>query len=201
MRFSNWNREEAMIAHRVLEAARNWSRFGVAPDAASSAFRLTSPDVQAGGTIGREHVFDSFGCTGQNVSPAFEWTGAPRGARSFALLVHDPDAPTGGAGWWHWLVYDIPATTNHLAKGAGKVGGQALPAGAKHATTDYGSAGYGGPCPPPGDKPHRYVFTVYALGVEKLDVPQGATASLVGFMVNANALAKASITATYGRNA
>ena len=69
-----------MIAHRVLEAARRWSRFGVAPDAASSAFRLTSPDVQAGGTIGREHVFDCFGCSGQNVSRAFDWTVAARGA-------------------------------------------------------------------------------------------------------------------------
>ena len=187
------------MTHRMLELASSWLRFSIAPDTAGGVFQLASPDLKPGGTIAREQVFDSFGCTGQNVSPALEWSGAPRETKSFALLVHDPDAPTGGAGWWHWLVHDIPATTNQLAKGAGKVGGQALPSGARHATTDYGTAGYGGPCPPPGDKPHRYVFTVYALGVDKLDVPPGATASLVGFMVNANALGKASITAMYGR--
>ena len=140
---------------------------------------------------------DSFGCTGQNVSPAMEWTGAPHGAKSFALLVHDPDAPTGGAGWWHWLVYDIPAATDRLAKGAGKVGGDALPAGAKHATTDYGSAGYGGPCPPPGDKPHRYVFTVYAVDTESLGLDSSATPAYVGFNLRFHALARASLIAEY----
>jgi Raf kinase inhibitor-like YbhB/YbcL family protein len=127
------------------------------------------------------------------------WTGAPPDAKSFALLLHDPDAPTGGAGWWHWVVYDIPAGTTELAKGAGKADGSALPSGAASVATDYGVPGYGGPCPPEGDKPHRYVFMLYALDVPKLDVPKGATASLAGFMINAHAIGKASATGMFGR--
>ena len=113
--------------------------------------------------------------------------------------MHDPDAPTGGAGWWHWLVYNIPVATTKLAKGAGKADNSALPHGAASAVTDYGKPGYGGPCPPEGDNPHRYVFTLYALKVPKLDVPADAKASLVGFMVNANAIGKATVTGMYGR--
>jgi Raf kinase inhibitor-like YbhB/YbcL family protein len=96
-------------------------------------------------------------------------------------------------------VYDISAGTTELTKGAGRADGSALPAGAASAVTDYGKAGYGGPCPPEGDKPHRYIFTLYALKVAKLDVPADARASLVGFMVNANAIAKATLTGLYGR--
>ena len=96
-------------------------------------------------------------------------------------------------------MYNIPANTTKLAKGAGKANGQALPSGAAQAVTDYGTAAYGGPCPPEGDKPHRYVFTLYALKTDKLDIPKGATASLVGFMVNANAIARTQITGMYGR--
>jgi len=188
-----------MFNCRLLQAAALITGFGLTTDAPAASFRLTSPDFKPGGTLASEQVFDSFGCTGQNVSPALEWSGAPKETKSFALLVHDPDAPTGGAGWWHWLVYNIPAGTSKLAKGAGRADGGALPPGAMNAVTDYGTAGYGGPCPPEGDKPHRYVFTLYALKVEKIDVPKGATASLVGFMVNANAIAKASVTGMYGR--
>jgi len=187
------------MLHRFFHAAVLLGGVGLAADAPAAAFSLRSPDFKPGGTLALEQAFDSFGCTGQNVSPALEWSGAPKDTKSFALLVHDPDAPTGGAGWWHWLVYNIPASTTKLAKGAGKADGQGLPSGASNAVTDYGTAGYGGPCPPVGDKPHRYVFTVYALKVDKLDIPKGSTASLVGFMVNANAIAKASVTGMYGR--
>lgn len=173
--------------------------FGLAAGAAQAQFKLTSPDFTPGGKLHDEQAFDSFGCTGKNVSPALEWSGAPKDAKSFALLVHDPDAPTGGAGWWHWLVYDIPAGTTKLAKGAGRSDGSALPQGAASAVTDYGKPGYGGPCPPEGDKPHRYVFTVYALKTDKIDAPADASAALIGFMINANKLAKASFTAKYGR--
>ncbi len=97
------------------------------------------------------------------------------------------------------MVYNIPAGTTSLAQGAGGADGSALPAGAVQQKTDFGAAGWGGPCPPVGDKPHRYVFTVHALKVEKLDIPEGATASLVGFMVNANTIARATLTGKYGR--
>lgn len=162
-------------------------------------FTLASGDFKAGGMIGEEQVYNGFGCSGQNISPALTWSGAPKGTKSFALLVHDPDAPTGGAGWWHWVVVNIPADATELKKNAGKADGSNLPAGAAQVRTDFGASGWGGPCPPVGDKPHRYRFTLYALKVERLELPQGATASLAGFMVNANALGRARLTGRYGR--
>src|SRR3954465_14424129 len=113
------------------------------------------------------------GAGGQNVSPQLSWSGAPAGTKSFALTLYDPDAPT-GSGWWHWVVYDIPATATELPQGAGS-GKAPLPAGTVQGKTDFGAAGYGGAGPPPGDKPHRYVFTVYALKVDKLDLPADAS--------------------------
>ena len=165
---------------------------------APARFRLTSPDIKPNGTIQMEQVFNSFGCTGKNISPALAWSGAPAGTMSFALLVHDPDAPTGGAGWWHWLAVNIPATATGLAKDAGKADGSNLPAGAVHVNTDFGGPGWGGPCPPVGDKPHRYNFTLYALKTERLDM-SGVTASLAGYMVNGNAIGKATLSGKFGR--
>lgn len=170
-----------------------------ATGAQARGFSIASPDIQAGKPIASTYVFNGFGCTGGNVSPALSWRGAPAGTRSFGIMVHDPDAPTGGAGFWHWVVIDLPADTTGLPRGAGTADGSALPAGTRQIRTDFGTPGWGGPCPPAGDKPHRYVFTVYALKVPKLEIPPDATASLTGFMLNANALAKASFTAKYGR--
>jgi Raf kinase inhibitor-like YbhB/YbcL family protein len=162
------------------------------------AFRLTSPDVAANSQMTLKQVYNGFGCTGQNVSPALAWTMPPAGTMSYAITVYDPDAPT-GSGWWHWMVYDIPATTTSIPAGAGNAGKPGLPAGALQGMTDFGTKGWGGPCPPAGDKPHRYVFTVFALKVAKLDVPATATSALIGFNLNAMALGKASFTAKYGR--
>ncbi|MFA7269657.1 MAG: YbhB/YbcL family Raf kinase inhibitor-like protein [Sterolibacterium sp.] len=164
----------------------------------SPRFTLTSADFKPNGTIQMEQVFNGSSCTGKNISPALAWSGAPAGTKSFALLVHDPDAPTGGAGWWHWLVVNIPASATALAKDAGKADGSNLPAGAVQVGTDFGSPGWGGPCPPVGDEPHRYNFTLYALKTDRLDV-SGASASLAGFMVNAYAIGKATLTGMFGR--
>jgi len=166
---------------------------------AAEPFSLSSPDFKEGGTIANEHVFNGFGCTGGNLSPALLWSGAPAGTKSLAVLVHDAAAPTGGAGWWHWAVINIPATATALAKGAGEVSGSKLPAGSRQITTDFGAPGWGGPCPPQGNAPHPYVFTLHALKVEKLELPPNATASLAGYMVNANTLAKTTLTGRYGR--
>jgi Raf kinase inhibitor-like YbhB/YbcL family protein len=182
----------------LVRAASLLTTLGVAPSALAQ-FTLTSPDFQPGGKLADEQAYNDMGCTGQNLSPVLRWSGAPAGTKSFALLLHDPDAPTGGAGWWHWIAYDIPASTTELAKGAGKANGSAMPAGAKSVSNDYGTPGYGGPCPPEGDKPHRYVFTLYALSVDKLDVPKGAHAPVVGFIVNGKTIGKASVTGMYGR--
>lgn len=170
------------------------------PTAPASDFALSSPDFAADALMPKSFEFNGFGCSGENKSPTLRWSGAPKDAKSFAVTVYDPDAPT-GAGWWHWFVVDIPATVTELPADAGAVGGAKLPKGARHVRIDYGYAGWGGPCPPPGDKPHRYVFTVHALKADKLDIPADATAALAGFMVNANAIAKASFTARYGRPA
>jgi len=164
----------------------------------AAGFQLNSPEIKAGGTIPQSFEFNGFGCSGENKSPALQWSGAPKGTKSFAITVYDPDAPT-GSGWWHWMVINIPGDVNELASNAGAVGGANLPRGAIQARIDYGVAGWGGVCPPKGDKPHRYIFTVHALKVDKLDVPADATAALTGFMINGDSLGKASFTARYGR--
>ena len=133
----------------------------------------------------------------QNRSPALAWSNAPAGTKSFAVTMYDPDAPT-GSGWWHWVVFNIPANVTSLPTGAGDPAANLLPAGAVQSATDFGAYGYGGPCPPPG-KPHRYIFSVFALKVDKLPLDTRASGAMVGFNLNANALAKASLTAKYGR--
>lgn len=167
--------------------------------AQAGGFTLASADIAPGATIANHFVYKGFGCSGDNVSPALAWSGAPAGTKSFVLLVHDPDAPTGGAGWWHWIVYDIPATATGLAQGAGTADGAKLPAGSHQASTDFGAPGWGGPCPPVGHGKHHYNFRLYALKVAKLDVGAGAGAALVGYMANANAIGQASFTGLYSR--
>jgi Raf kinase inhibitor-like YbhB/YbcL family protein len=168
---------------------------GLASASAANALTLTSTDIKPGGKIAAEQVFNGFGCTGPNVSPALAWSGAPKGTKSFAVSMYDPDAPT-GSGFWHWWVVNIPADATSLPKGAGA--GTGLPAGAMQGRNDFSTTAYGGPCPPPG-KPHRYIVTVYALGVDKLDVDQNASPAVIGFNANAHALAKATLTGLYGR--
>lgn len=164
--------------------------------APAGAFRLTSPEVAEGKMMAVEQILNGFGCTGGNVSPNLKWTDPPANTKSFALTVYDPDAPT-GSGWWHWVVVDIPAASRELPKGWGKSGTSAL-AGGRQTRTDFGAPGYGGPCPPPG-KPHRYVFSLYALDIDKMDVPNDASGALVGFNIGAHTVGKAVITAQYGR--
>ncbi|NNN06655.1 MAG: kinase inhibitor [Elusimicrobia bacterium] len=165
--------------------------------AGAAGFKLTSTDMSQGKTMSAQQVFKGFGCDGGNVSPQLSWSGAPAGTKSFAITAYDPDAPT-GSGWWHWTVVNLPASTAGLPRGAGDAGGK-LPAGAVQGRTDYGQSGYGGPCPPAGDKPHHYQFTVWALKVETLPLDGNSSGALVGFMLNANVLAKARLTARYGR--
>ena len=160
-------------------------------------FTLTSPDFKAGGRLATKQVFNGMGSTGGNVSPALAWANAPAGTKSFAVTAYDPDAPT-GSGWWHWVVFNIPASAKGLAEGAGDPAKSIAPAGSVQWRTDFGAPGYGGPCPPPG-KPHRYVFTAFALKTDKIDVPANGTAAMVGFNLNANVLAKATLTGLYGR--
>ena len=178
----------------VVSAALLGAAFG----AQAAGFTLSSPTIKPGSMLSDAQVFNGFGCTGKNVSPALAWSGAPAGTKSYAVTVYDPDAPT-GSGWWHWVVFNIPASAANLAEGAGTADGKALPAGSTQGRTDFGAPGFGGACPPAGDKPHRYIFTVYALKTDKLDIPADATAALVGFMITGNKLGEARFTAHYGR--
>jgi Raf kinase inhibitor-like YbhB/YbcL family protein len=114
--------------------------------------------------------------------------------------MYDPDAPT-GSGWWHWLVYNIPGNVDVLAEGAGAIGGAALPREARMGRNDFGAHAYGGACPPPGVRAHRYLFSLHALKVEKIELPHDASAAMIGFMINSNSLATLRITTTYGRPA
>lgn len=182
------------MQHPLLAAAL----LGAASLAQAAGFTLTSPDIKPGSMIHKKFEFNGFGCSGENKSPALKWSGAPKGTKSFAVTVYDPDAPT-GSGWWHWSVINIPASVMELPADAGAAGGTNLPKGATPVRIDYGVAAWGGMCPPQGDKPHRYIFTVHALKTDKLEIPADATAALAGFMINANALGKASFTSKYGR--
>jgi Raf kinase inhibitor-like YbhB/YbcL family protein len=156
-------------------------------------FSVKSSDLVSKGRIALSHVYNGMGCKGQNLSPALQWSNAPAATKSFAVTIYDPDAPT-GSGWWHWMIYNIPATTTSLAAGAGN--GRNAPSGSVEGPTDFGTKGYGGPCPPVGDKPHHYHITVFAL---KTDVPGNATSAYVGFNLNAHKLATARITGLYGQ--
>jgi len=172
----------------------------IAVMSAGSAFAgtltLESPDLKDGGVMTNVQVFDGFGCTGKNISPALSWSGAPEGTKYFAVTAYDPDAPT-GSGWWHWVVVNLPADTTSLKRGAGKKG-QDLPTGALQTMTDFGMAGYGGACPPVGDKPHHYHFTVYALK-GKVPVEASASGAMAGYYIQSLKLDEAKITVTYGR--
>ncbi|GBR01049.1 kinase inhibitor [Acetobacter oeni] len=159
------------------------------------AFTLTSTAFVNGATLPPAQVYSGMGQTGGNLSPPLRWDGAPAGTRSFVVTLYDPDAPT-GSGWWHWVVINIPADVASLPEGAGS-GKAGLPDGALQIRTDFGVAGYGGAAPPPG-RVHRYIFTVTALDVPKLEVPADASPALIGFMLNHHRLSSAQLTALYG---
>lgn len=164
----------------------------------ADSFRLASPQLKADELIGNEQVFNGFGCQGGNVSPALQWKGAPADTKSFAVTVYDQDAPT-GSGWWHWVIFNIPANVTALAKDAGNPQANLAPTGSIQSRTDFGKPGYGGPCPPTGDKPHRYQFTVHALKTDKLPLDENAPASMVGFYLHQNLIKKTVLKAQYGR--
>ncbi|MDH6577417.1 YbhB/YbcL family Raf kinase inhibitor-like protein [Kitasatospora sp. MAP5-34] len=155
------------------------------------SFSLTSEDVPDGGTLSQAQVLE-----GGNVSPQLRWAGFPAETKSFAVTCFDPDAPT-GSGWWHWVLFDLPADVTELPAGLGSGDSADLPAGAIHARNDYGTKNFGGAAPPAGHGPHRYVFTVHALGVEKLGLDEDTSAAAVSGTLGFLALARASVIAEY----
>lgn len=166
--------------------------------AQAQSFKLTSSDFRQGGKLKESQVYNTFGCQGGNQSPALSWSNVPKNTQSLVLTAYDPNAPT-GSGWWHWIVYDMPADTRSLATNAGTVNSTTLPAGAKQGRNDAGTYDFGGACPPKGDKPHRYIFTLYALDIPHLDVPPDASAAHIGFAIHNHIIAKTTTYAKYGR--
>jgi Raf kinase inhibitor-like YbhB/YbcL family protein len=167
----------------------------LAHSAAAQALSLTSPGIKPGARIADEQVYS--GCGGKDISPAMSWSNVPKGTKSFALSIYDPDAPT-GSGYWHWVVFNIPPDVTSLPKGAGDPKSDAAPKGAVQSRTDFGTPGYGGPCPPKGDKPHRYQITIFALDTNKIDADENTTAATVGFNLHFHTLAKATLTGVWG---
>jgi Raf kinase inhibitor-like YbhB/YbcL family protein len=160
----------------------------------AAEFTLSSPDLQNDGVMPIAQVQ----CGGQNRSPALSWHNAPAGTKSFAVTAYDPDAPT-GSGWWQWQIYNIPATITELASNAGDPASSLAPAGSVQNVNDGGKPGYAGACPPKGDQPHRYVFTVYAMPDEIIKAPATASNAMIGFNLVRKSLGKATLTVRYGR--
>lgn len=156
--------------------------------AQAADFSLSSKILKDVTSIGADLYWNNFGCTGKNVMPDLGWVNAPAGTKSFAITLYDKDAPT-GSGFWHWVIYDIPASVTSLPGGEN---GGALPTGAIEGNTDLGKPGFFGPCPPVG-RMHNYVYTVHALKVDKLGVDRGASPALVGFNLWMNRIGEATL--------
>ncbi|MDF1879878.1 YbhB/YbcL family Raf kinase inhibitor-like protein [Sulfurimonas sp. MAG313] len=164
---------------------------GLGSNLLAEGLSLSSKDLK--GQLSINEVFNGFGCKGQNISPELSWKNAPKGTKSFALSVYDPDAPT-GSGWWHWLVFNIDSKIDGFEKGIDLSATSAI-----ESMTDFGTSGFGGACPPKGDKAHQYIFTIYALDIKHIDLKKEANPALVGFYINAHTLSKASLIAYYAR--
>jgi Raf kinase inhibitor-like YbhB/YbcL family protein len=169
--------------------------FAAAALAAGGGFRFISAAWHEGGSVPPENLFNGSGCAGANVSPEFHWSGAPSGTRSFAITIFDPDAPT-GAGWWHWVLFNIPGTVFELSAGAGGKG--SIPPGSVQCRNDYGEWGYGGPCPPVGTT-HRYFARVYAVNVEKLSSGPETPPEKVAKQIEEHSIGVARLTVKFGR--
>ena len=179
-----------------------WLILGTALSAAAAPapaaeFMLSSTEVKSGSPMARAQALTA--CKGQNISPAFSWSGEPSGTQSFAVTMYDPDA-RGGSGWWHWTVFNIPPTVHGLAAGAGTEGSRDLPAGASQGRNDFGLSQYSGPCPPVGDHAHHYEITVYAVKVAQLPLDNTASDAAVSSQLGSNTLATAKIVGRYERS-
>lgn len=169
-----------------------------ATTAMAAGFTVTSENIHNGGRVPMAQVLDRLGCIGKNISPQLSWSGEPARTRSFAITMYDPDAPT-VHGWWHWIVFDIPARVHSLPENAGGANAARLPAGAVEGRNDFGFPHYGGPCPPAGDRPHRYVITVYALKVARLPPNARESGADLVSSLRSDAIASTQLIGHYGR--
>ena len=165
----------------------------------AGSFTLSSQDITQGEMMDKKQEFNGFGCSGQDMSPQLAWSNVPTGTKSFAVTAYDPDAPT-GSGWWHWQLVNIPMTVTGVPTNAGSTKENKAPLGSSHIQNDYGITGYGGACPPEGHGVHRYQFTIHALSVEKLRLPENASGALTGFMINSSSIGSSTIESLYVRD-
>ena len=155
------------------------------------ALTLSSTDFTNGGPLPVGSA--QSGCGGTNTSPQIAWSAGPATTQSYALTVFDPDAPT-GVGFWHWTLYNIPPKTTSLFSGFG-----AAPTVGTSGLSDYGTLGYGGPCPPVGDIVHHYIFTVYALNTVLTGMPTQTSGAYLVFSLRQNVVAMGTYIGTYQR--
>lgn len=156
------------------------------------SFTVRSNDLTDGGTLATPQMSGLMGAGGDDRSPHLAWEGFPPETKSFAVTCFDPEAPT-ASGFWHWAVFDIPASVTELPSGAGDPSGEQLPSGAKSLPGDAGVRQYLGAAPPPGHGPHRYQFVVHALDVDSLGISDG-TPAFLGFNMFGRTLARAILT-------
>jgi Raf kinase inhibitor-like YbhB/YbcL family protein len=155
---------------------------------ATQTFTLKSNEL--GGQFTNRHYANGMGFSGENQSPQLYWENAPKETQSFAVTIYDLDAPT-GSGFWHWVVFNIPADVHELKQDAGNPDKHLLPDGSIQSNTDIGIPGYVGAAPPEGPA-HRYLLTVYALS-KKLELGKDTPPAYVGFNMHFATLAKASL--------
>lgn len=157
--------------------------------------RLQVLGLETGNRFGINQVYNGFGCTGKDESPGLKISGVPTTAKSLAITIFDPDAPT-QSGWWHWVAYNLPVTTTGLAENASATG---LPSPAQQGPNDFGMTGFGGACPPAGSPAHHYRVILWAEKVASIGAPKGASAALIDYLIEANALAHKTVVVKYGR--
>lgn len=172
---------------------------GISTSAFAESLSLSSNDISHGEFMTKKHEFTGFGCSGEDLSPHLKWSNAPEGTKSFAITAYDPDAPT-GSGWWHWQIVNISKNVTEISTGAGSTKQNLAPAGSMQIKNDFGSRGFGGACPPQSHGVHHYRFTIHALSVEKLELPEGASGALAGYMINANTIETSTIESLYKRD-
>ncbi len=160
------------------------------------SFELTSEDLTEGATLGEQQISGIMGAGGHDNSPQLSWSGFPEATRSFAVTLYDPDAPT-ASGFWHWAVLNIPVATTTLVVGAGDDGGTGIPSTAITLKNDTGLARYVGAAPPAGHGPHRYIFAVHAVDVDRLDIDETASPAYLGFNLFSHAIGRALLTGVY----
>ncbi|MET8138599.1 YbhB/YbcL family Raf kinase inhibitor-like protein [Streptomyces sp. NPDC005251] len=173
-----------------------WNPYERLPPAAS--FSLTSSDLQDGEKLAMPQVSGIFGAGGQDVSPQLSWSGFPSGTQSFVVTMFDPEAPTVG-GFWHWAVVNIPGNVTQLPAGAGDESGPGLPPGAFQLPNDARTKRYVGAGPPEGTGKHRYIFAVFALGTQSVEIDREATPAWLIFNLRDCTLGLAFLTGWYER--